>query len=149
MVTIEFAVKSVSAWPTVALRDASDGNVVNVFFTGDAPYQWNDPGWTTPGEVFTGGAGYGHWPVGQLPAHTVGQWNTALLEHVVGTTDLTVTMNGTNTHTFTNLTGALLDMVAIPVIGSPQGGFFDAIPEPATLSLLALGGLAVIRRKRR
>ena len=32
--------------------------------------------------------------------------------------------------------------------GSGNYGYIDAIPEPGTLSLLALGGLMVLRRRR-
>ena len=48
--------------------------------------------------------------------------------------------------------------VLILDVGNPNGGLFrirqtpttgDVIPEPATLSLLALGGLALLRRKRK
>jgi len=36
-----------------------------------------------------------------------------------------------------------------PGMGGPLGGISAAVPEPATLALLALGGLAVLQRRRR
>ena len=43
-------------------------------------------------------------------------------------------------------TAEIIGFIAGAFTGSRAGR--DAVPEPATLSLLALGGLAVIRRRR-
>ena len=76
-----------------------------------------------------------------------GIWNFLRIDHVVGSTDLTVTLNGlSQTRTITPYT----DLGEIRLQQAGGGGLFmvDATPEPATMLVLALGaGLALLRRR--
>ena len=153
VIKVEFALMSISEWPVIGLREELPSDYTatppypkslgNLIFTGpDYSAAWG-AGWEDVGSVFTQAAGYEVW----LNAHNAGEWNEVVLEYTCGSANLDVTVNGVG-HTFTNLNPGILNYVAF---GSPYNnshGYIDAIPEPATLSLLALGGLALIRRKR-
>ena len=151
---VEVALMSISEWPGIGLREELPSDMTsappypkslgNIWFTGpDWTANWG-AGWTDVGCAFTQANGYQVW----LNAHTPGQWNSVVIEYVNGSTDLDLTINGV-TNTFTNINAGILNYVAF---GSPYTnchGYLDAVPEPATLSLLGLGGLGVLLRRRR
>ena len=74
-------------------------------------------------------------------------WNTIVIDYVNGATDFSWSINGGATETWNVQTPGILDKFNI--FGRTAPTLFDDIPEPATLSLLSLGGLALIRRRRR
>ena len=77
-------------------------------------------------------------------------WNILEIDHVLGSTDLTYSLNGTSD---TRGTPVITEIAAIQLReGGPGGDYLvDAagpIPEPATMLVLALGaGLALLRRR--
>jgi hypothetical protein len=75
-------------------------------------------------------------------------WNTLEIDYTLGSTSMTVTLNGTSQ---TKTIAAKSDIAGIWLRHAGASGSFlvDAIvPEPATISLLALGGLTMLRRRR-
>ncbi len=79
-----------------------------------------------------------------------GQWQRLMIEYELGSTDLTVTLDGTS-ETINNIgSGGISAATHLDIRGANQQFFYlDAVPEPGTLSLLALGGLMILRRSRR
>ena len=152
---IEAAIMSISEWPGLRLSEELDSDytaqgppypktIGSLWLTGpDWGADWG-AGWTDVGCAFTQADGYQVW----LNAQTPGRWNSLVIEYVNGSTDLDVTINGVN-NVFTNMKPGIMNHVSF---GSPYNnshGYIDAIPEPATLSLLGLGGLCALLRRRR
>ena len=76
-----------------------------------------------------------------------GDWNIFEVDYVVGSTDLTVTLNGLSE---TKTVAAYTDIAEIrfQMAGNPGYYLIDAVPEPATMLILALGaGLSLLRRR--
>lgn len=74
-------------------------------------------------------------------------WNIFEVDYVVGSTDLTVTLNGLSE---TKTVAAYTDIAEIrfQMAGNPGYYLIDAVPEPATMLILALGaGLSLLRRR--
>ena len=167
-VAFEFAIKSNTEWPVLVLRDTFNegeypAGMGSLIFTGNEPYSWGGGGWSDAGAVFMQVESPYNVGNGMVwtNAHTVGEWNEIVATHVVGTRTLSVSVNGGAAHDFTLLnqgvynagtqyeyTAESLDFFHIRNGSNYTDAYWDAIPEPATLSLLALGGLALIRRKR-
>ena len=171
-VKFEFAVRPVTEWTLMGLKDIrpegefQGGHLGNLVFTGDPPYAWAGAGWDMPGAIFIQNEeGYSVengmiWTDSGL---VVGEWNEIVATNVVGSRTLTMSVNGGPTHDFTLLnqgpyyvgdptyehTVGNLEWFDMPTTGGSSVGGFDAIPEPATLSLLAVAGLAMIRRRMR
>lgn len=79
----------------------------------------------------------------------VSQWQRLTIAYELGTTDLTVTLDGVS-QTINGIgSGGISNATHLDIRGGNQHFFYlDAVPEPGTLSLLALGGLMFLRRRR-
>ena len=80
---------------------------------------------------------------------TPGTWNLLEIDYVLGSTSMTATLNGASE--VKNVAAINeVDHIAFRQVGASGSYLVDAIvPEPATISLLALGGLVILRRGRR
>lgn len=80
-------------------------------------------------------------------------WNVVEIDYVLGSDTVTATLNGVE-QTKTNISATRIELASIAwehAGGSGIGSHFlvdNSIPEPATISLLALGGLMMLRRRR-
>jgi hypothetical protein len=82
----------------------------------------------------------------------VGEWNVLVVEHVNGVDSWSVSVNGATPETGVGFTGQSdYDWKGICMKSDNRDstGYWDAVPEPATMSLLVLGGLSVLIRRKR
>jgi hypothetical protein len=83
-----------------------------------------------------------------------GEWNELIVEYTEGASSWEVSINGSSETIYdfnsrtSNRSIGLIQFHA-NWASAPNPLLLDDIPEPATLSLLGLGGLAVLRRRRR
>ena len=98
---------------------------------------WDDPGAWHPATI--------------TERHVPNAWNTMEAVYVNGSTDISISINGAGPGVIP-INGAPGNLIAMAFGDEgPWGGpsYLDAIPEPATLSLLVLGGLGALIRRRR
>ncbi|MHC4563029.1 MAG: SUMF1/EgtB/PvdO family nonheme iron enzyme [Planctomycetota bacterium] len=72
----------------------------------------------------------------------------AILKAGFGLTGLGYALGNANADDFVDGTDLAIFKATFGFSGTPGGGNPPAVPEPATISLLALGGLAIVRRQR-
>ena len=97
----------------------------------------------TWGEDFTGSS----FSVG---TYNYDEWNKVEIDYTLGSDSVMLTLNGVS-DTVSNLIarGASQSMAThLDIRGNGNGAYLDFIPEPGTLSLLAVGGLMLLRRRR-
>ena len=148
LIKVECAFNAVNGWSGMQLCEETPSDYTasppwpktlgSMWWTATAEAAWG-AGWEDVGRVHMGGDVW-------LNAQTPGQWNEVVIEYVCGTTTADVTINGAS-HTFV-VTAGILNNVSFGAPSSFGIAYLDAVPEPATLSLLALGALGLIRRKR-
>jgi len=86
--------------------------------------------------------------------HNVGQWNHVILSYAIGADFYDITVNGvTETVNAYWITGDFKNgkFRSVNFRGDDTGyliAYIDAIPEPASLALIGLGGLLMLRRRR-
>ncbi|RKY07591.1 MAG: hypothetical protein DRP56_05465 [Planctomycetota bacterium] len=91
-------------------------------------------------QSYTGGT---YVPVGSL-TYTVGTWAVLEIDWTVGASTCDVTFGGTTvTGVGTRSNAASMDRVRFSDVS-----YYDAVPEPATMALLGLGSLVMLRRKK-
>jgi len=128
-----------------AIRLQNSGAVV-----GDLFFHHSDSG-NTGGSISVGGGGV----LGVT--HNEGAWNVVVIRYEQGNLDgfMSLSVNGSafeTTDVRAAQIGASINQIAFRTSGatttSKSDFYIDAIPEPASLALLGMGGLMMLRRRR-
>jgi hypothetical protein len=82
----------------------------------------------------------------------VDAWNTLVITHVNGVDAWSVSVNGASFETRQGTTGQsalAFDGITLQTDNRNSTGYWDAVPEPMTMSFLTVGGLGILLRRRK
>lgn len=80
--------------------------------------------------------------------HNIGEWNVLVMQYEAGASEASVSINGSSFETFDMIGAGVIDRVLFTSLGKPSDYFIDSVPEPASLALLGVGGLMILKRRR-
>jgi len=146
VISFAFYMENVDAQADAALMvritQVGGATLLRPWFYSDGSIRVRPPGGGSGSQVAIGGL-----------THNLGEWNTVVMSYVIGESTYDLTVNGVTAtvdaylQSGENLNGGFRSLNFRGDLSGDLLVYIDAIPEPASLALIGLGGLLMLRRK--